>query len=100
MIVYDDLSIDEKIKIYDKGVSMSRDEENIYRMKVDYRIGEMHSPLTNGKEALKNLTNHFRNCIDEKENPITSSKSGLRVVQTLEAAERSMENKGKPEKIE
>ena len=99
MIVYDDLSIDEKVKIYDKGVSMSRDEVNIYKMKVDYRIGEMHSPSIDGKEALKNLTNHFRNCIDKKENPITSSLSGLRVVKTLKAVEKSMENKGRLEKI-
>ena len=74
---YDDLSVDEKLKIYDKGVSMTRNDRNIYKMKVDYRIGEMYAPLTDSAEALGCLTNHFRNCILGKEKPITSSTSGL-----------------------
>ena len=69
-------------------------------MKVDYRIGEMYAPLTDSTEALGCLTNHFRNCIEGKEKPITSSTSGLKVVQEMEAVCRSLANNGVPENLQ
>lgn len=99
MLVYDDLEPIEKIKIYDKGIEPLNHDENIYQLKVGYRMGDMWAPKIDNIEALSTLTDHFRDCIDRKENPITSADSGLRVVQMIEAANRSIINNGHPEKI-
>ena len=99
MIVYDDLDPAEKVKIYDKGIHTFENDESIYNMKVGYRMGDMWAPNLDNTEALFRLTNHFRDCIHGKDEPVTNSLSGLRVVRMMEAATISMGNNGKPEKI-
>jgi len=37
MILYDDLEPSEKVKIYDKGVTISQSPEAVYEMLVSYR---------------------------------------------------------------
>lgn len=99
MLVYDDLVPTEKVKIYDKGIDMVIDDESIYQMRVGYRTGDMWSPNLDRTEALYRLTKHFRDCIVRNDEPITNSISGLRVVQIMEAATKSMSNNGHPEKL-
>ena len=42
MIVFDDLKPSEKVRLYDRGIIVSRsDAEATYRLKVDYRSGDM-----------------------------------------------------------
>lgn len=99
MIVYDDLEPSEKVKIYDKGVNIRSDSKSIYRMLVSYRTGDMWVPQLDITEALRTETVHFIRCIEKKESPITDAESGLRVVQILEAATRSMSTQGQPVKL-
>ena len=94
MIVYDDCEVTEKIKVYDKGITLTNDPEGIYQLKVGYRTGDMWSPKLDGSEALKNLVEHFARCIEQGETPITSAESGLRVVRIMEAATLSMSRGG------
>ena len=96
MLVYDDLEPTEKVKIYDKGIHTFENDESIYNMKVGYRMGDMWAPKLDNTEALFRLTNHFRDCIHGKDEPVTNSLSGLRVVRMMEAATISMGNNGKP----
>jgi predicted dehydrogenase len=42
---------------------------------------------------------HFVDCIDHGTKPITSGESGLRVVETLEAAMLSLRQRGHPVEI-
>ena len=44
MIVYDDLEPSEKVKIYNKGITLSNGPEGIYQLLVDYRTGDMWAP--------------------------------------------------------
>ena len=97
MLVYDDLQPAEKIKIYDKGVSLANDESNIYEMKVGYRIGDMWAPRFDSTEALKKLVYHFIECINANEVPITDSHSGLSIVRIMEAASQSLLKNGAPQ---
>lgn len=95
MIVYDALEPSEKVKVYDKGITMTNDPENIYQMRIGYRIGDMWVPHLDRTEALRTEALHFIHCIKNAERPITDGQSGLRVVQILEAATRSMKEQGK-----
>ncbi len=94
MIVYDDLEPSEKIKVYDKGVILENKPEDIYQMRVGYRTGDMWAPRLDRTEALGRLARHFLRCIEGKDEPITSAKSGWRVVRLMEAASRSMSEGG------
>jgi predicted dehydrogenase len=100
MIVYDDLEPSEKIKIYDKGVTVKNDREQIYQMLISYRTGDMLAPQLNMTEALKTEALHFLECIKNDSTPITDGEAGLRVIKVLEAATKSMNNKGSMVEIE
>jgi predicted dehydrogenase len=93
MLVWNDLDSDEKIKIYDKGVTAGN-IEGLYDMLVSYRMGDVWSPKLDQTEALKMETQYFIHCIESGDNPINDGLAGLRVVQMLEAASESLKNRG------
>jgi predicted dehydrogenase len=99
MIVYDDIEPSEKIKIYDKGVSLSGGAEGVYQMLVSYRSGDMWAPHLATTEALKTEASHFIDCITNGKKPQSDGEMGLRVVKILEAADKSMANRGQPIQI-
>jgi predicted dehydrogenase len=95
MIVYDDLEPSEKIKTYDKGVTLNGDPESQYQLLVGYRVGDMWAPRIDLTEALLTETAHFIRCIENNEVPETDGQAGLRVVLILEAAARSIREAGR-----
>ena len=100
MIVYDDVEASEKIRIYDKGVSLvPASQDDLYRMLVQYRVGDMHSPSIEHVEALQTECRHFIDCVRRDAAPITSGAFGLQVVQVLEAAERSLKSGGTVQRL-
>jgi predicted dehydrogenase len=96
MIVYDDFEPSEKVKVYDKGITLSNNPENVYEMLIGYRLGDMWAPQLDLTEALRVETLHFIRCIEDSAPPLTGGEEGLRVVQILEAATRSMAGRGRP----
>ena len=94
MLVWNDLEADEKIKVYDKGVKMSN-QEGVYNLLVSYRSGDMWAPKVEQCEALRTELSYFVNCIESGETPFNDGEAGLRVVRMLEAAEKSLKEKGK-----
>jgi predicted dehydrogenase len=96
MIVYDDLEPSEKLKIYDKGITLHNPsgDEGVYQMLVSYRTGDMWSPNIDLTEALQLEALHFQECIEKGTTPITGGESGLRVVQILQAATQSIAQQG------
>ena len=94
MLVWNDLEADEKIKIYDKGVSMSAHPSHLHQLLVSYRSGDMHAPQVEQVEALRAETAYFLSCIQENKTPFNDGVAGLRVVQILEAADKSMRHRG------
>jgi len=93
MVVWNDLDADEKIKIYDKGVSV-KSGEGMYNLLVSYRSGDMWAPRVEQTEALKAEVSHFVDCISANRAPINDGVAGLRVVRLLEAAEKSLGDRG------
>ena len=99
MIVYDDIDNSEKVKIYDKGVSVTNGPESLYKMLVSYRSGDMSAPRLDMTEALHVEAQHFAECIQHGTTPITDGHAGLRVVGVLEAATRSIKQRGKSVRV-
>ncbi|EHC10604.1 Gfo/Idh/MocA family protein [Fischerella thermalis] len=94
MIVYDDLEPSEKVKIYDKGITVNGNTESLYQMLIGYRAGDMWAPHLEVTEALRTEGLHFIKCIQTGDRPITDGQAGLRVVRILEAATESMKKQG------
>jgi len=94
MLVWNDLEADEKIKIYDKGVSMSAHPSNLHQLLVSYRSGDMHAPQVEQVEALRTETSYFLQCIERNKRPFNDGVAGLRVVRILEAADKSIRSRG------
>ena len=94
MIVFDDLETSEKIKVYDSGISVDPSPENVYQMLVGYRTGDMWAPKLNEGEALRVAVEHFADCIEKSQPPMTDGRMGLRVVELVEAATSSMRGRG------
>lgn len=95
MIVYDEIEPDEKIKVYDKGITVN-DSEQMHKLLVGYRAGDMFAPRLEVSEALKVEAQHFVNCVRTGETPQTPGEMGLRIVRMLEAADRSLARRGAP----
>ncbi|HEY5884679.1 MAG TPA: Gfo/Idh/MocA family oxidoreductase [Pyrinomonadaceae bacterium] len=94
MILYDDLEPSEKVKIYDKGVTVSQGPEAVYEMLVSYRSGDMWAPRLDTTEALYTEVLHFIDCVENNKRPETDGCAGLRLVRIVEAAEKSLRARG------
>jgi predicted dehydrogenase len=99
MIVYDDLEPTEKIKVYDKGITVDGSAENANQLRIGYRAGDMWAPHLAAKEALQAEVEHFVDCVRHGKTPVSNARSGLRVVEILEAASRSIAAQGKPVRL-
>jgi len=99
MVVYDDLEPSEKIKIYDRGVSLNGDAANLHSALASYRLGDMLAPQLRTDEALAVEARHFVDCVRDGAAPLTDGGAGLRVVRILEAASRSLHERGRPVEI-
>lgn len=96
MLVWNDLEPDEKVKIYDKGVEVTNNQANVYDLLVSYRSGDMWAPKIDQTEALAAETRYFIDCITNNKRPFNDGMAGLRVVRILEAADKSLKERGKP----
>lgn len=100
MIVYDDMEPSEKVKIYDKGITVTGGTDSLYKALVGYRSGDMFAPQLDVSEALKVELQHFADCIENAATPITGGYAGLQVVRILESASLSMRQRGKLVELE
>src|SRR5215471_16417891 len=89
MLVWNDLEADEKIKVYDKGVTM-KNRENLHQLLVSYRSGDMWAPQVEQLEALKAELTYFHQCISQNLTPFNDGRAGLRVVKMLAATTESI----------
>jgi predicted dehydrogenase len=94
MLVWNDLEADEKIKVYDKGVNI-RNGQNVYDLLVSYRSGDMWAPKVDQVEALAAESKYFVECVSKNQKPFNDGAAGLRVVKMLEAANQSLQERGR-----
>lgn len=93
MLVWNDQAADEQVKVYDKGVTVSS-REGVYNLLVNYRSGDMWAPRLERAEALTHELNYFVECVTNDRTPMNDGQAGLRVVKMLEAATRSIRERG------
>jgi predicted dehydrogenase len=94
MLVWNDLVADEKVRVYDKGVEITSGE-GIRDLLVNYRTGDMWAPQVEQLEALHVELNYFADCVMNNKTPFNDGHAGARVVRMLEAAEASIQKRGK-----
>ncbi len=96
MVIYDDVSADAKVVIYDKGISRIANEsplgshQSFGEFQLLLRAGDVLIPKIDFMEPLKLECQHFVECIRTKRSPITDGHNGTRVVEILEAAQRAI----------
>lgn len=95
MVVYDDLDPSEKIRIYDKGVEFEHDPEEVRQMLISYRSGDVLIPRIAQTEALQLEVQEFVAAIEGRGKVRSPGSFGLEVVQLLEAATQSLEDRGR-----
>jgi predicted dehydrogenase len=95
MIVYDDLESSEKVKLYDKGVIVTKlDRDSAMAVQWDYRTGDMVAPKLAHREALRAEAEHFVQCVSQRSQPLVPGEMGLRVLRVLQAANLSLARQG------
>jgi predicted dehydrogenase len=100
MIVYDELEPSDKIKVYDKGITVNDHSETGYQLRIGYRAGDMWAPQLAVSEALQNEAVELIAAVESKRRPVTDGEAGLRVIQVLEAASKSLRERGRPVEVE
>lgn len=90
-LVWNDTDPTQRISTYERGVDIAEveDEEEQRQLMFQYRIGDMHAPALKDAEALQSLVREFATCIREGGTPRTDAWQGVRVLEILEAVDRS-----------
>ena len=99
MIVYDDIEPKHKVMIYDKGVEVQPYSDTLEEFHLAYRYGDVAPYPLDWVEPLRAECLHFLDCISDGGRPRSGARDGLRVVQVLEAAQRSLLNGGLRERV-
>ena len=97
MVEFDDVS-PEKLRIYDKGYDPPPNFTHFAEY-LTLRNGDMHIPQLAMAEPLQVQLRHFIDCVNGFAAPVTDIRSGIRIIATLAAAQRSLQRDGMPENL-
>jgi predicted dehydrogenase len=95
MLVFDDVSMQEKIRVFDKGVTVQPHYDTFGEFQLSYRFGDIYTPRLDDSEPLKNECQHFVHCILKRERPRSNGDAGLAVVRVMERACESIRQGGR-----
>jgi predicted dehydrogenase len=88
MAVYNDMSDNERIRVYDVGVDPKQvDEDSSHGFPVSYRTGDIVSPFIPFQEPLLVQDSHFVECVRTGREPQTPGERGLDIVRVLAATD-------------
>lgn len=89
MVVFDDLSLDEKLKVYDKGIEVTpSDVYGEYEFSV--RTGDVYIPSIQNSDSLLNSINYFAECIEIGKQSLSGPDQCRRVMEVLDRAEKEL----------
>ncbi len=95
MLIFDDIKLQEKIKIFDKGLEIPPYYDTFAEFHFSYRSGDTYSPRIDEYEPLRKQCATFVECMQRNITPPTDGNNGLRVVAVLEAAAKSLKQAGR-----
>jgi predicted dehydrogenase len=87
MATFDDMDIERKVTVYDKGFDESSSSYGEYIT----RAGDIYSPRIPNREPLRLECEHFVECVRTGRAPRSDGASGLRVVRVLEGLQRALD---------
>jgi len=87
-LVFDDVSSDSKLVFYEQTVELQQ------HTPVLKKVAQSSIPLPSG-EPLKAECQHFLDCIQSRQTPITGIQNGIDVLTVLQAAQQSLKSQGK-----
>ncbi len=94
-IVFNDLNVSERVRIYEKGITSSRQEADSFG---DFRLlvrdGDIISPHVAPSEPLRNQVEHFLSCIASGQQPLSAGEAGVMNVRVLRAIDESLARDG------
>lgn len=103
MLTFDDLSLTEPLRIYDKQVTDGQAKpafiDTFASFRASVRDGDIVIPKITPSEPLKAECDHFLECIQSGMPPRTGGREGLAVVRALEAIQRSIHHGGREERV-
>jgi predicted dehydrogenase len=98
MLVWNDLDLDAPLRVYDKAVDVDHAEpefsDSFGSFRMHIRNGDITIPFVAGHEPLAEECKHFVDCIMGRAMPLNNAIRSLAVVQSLEAADKSIANNG------
>jgi predicted dehydrogenase len=87
MATFDDMAIEAKLTIYDKGFDEKAESWGEYIT----RSGDIWSPSIGNREPLRLECEHFVACLREGRTPVSDGRSGLRVVRVLAGLQEKLD---------
>ncbi|GAA5183041.1 Gfo/Idh/MocA family oxidoreductase [Rugosimonospora acidiphila] len=97
-VVWDDVNPTQRVSVYDRGVDVAGPDElgaeQRREMLISYRSGDMVAPAMPEREALRSMVEEYATAIRTGRPPLTDGRAGLRVLEILEAASRSLAEGG------
>ncbi len=96
MVTFDDMEATEKIRVYDKGAAVRPDLTTSYADLISLRFGDIVIPKIAASEPLSLECQHFIDCVLDNQPVRSDGADGLRVVQVLEAGQKSLKSHGAP----
>jgi hypothetical protein len=106
MVVFNDLEDVEKIRIYDKGVTLPYDARQLpfetdrfQDFHLSYRYGGVSIPYVPMAEPLRRQCEHFLDSVRTSARPQSDGVVGMKVVRLIEAADRSLRSGGLRETV-
>jgi predicted dehydrogenase len=99
MVVFDDVSPDEKLRLFDKSASYDAPAAeargaDFGEYKAIVRDGDILIPKVPATEPLKEQVRHFLDCCRDGVQPLTDAVFARRVVAVLEAGSQSLQQRG------
>jgi predicted dehydrogenase len=95
MVVYDDTSVDEPVRIFDRGIEMQT-PASFGEFQLSYRSGDIVVPRLEPAEPLGLELADFAHAIRTGTEPRSNAQLGLEIVSVIEAAEESLRRCGQP----
>ena len=104
MLTFDDMDLNEPLRIYDKQVTDVRTRptyvDSFASFRASVRKGDITVPKVPLGEPLAAQCAHFLECIMSGKQPFSGGREGIAVVRALEAMQRSIRARGREEQVE
>ena len=99
-ILFNDLDPLERLRIFEKGVSLDKPYTSFGEFQLLLRDGDILSPKVEAEEPLRNVCLEFVDSIQTSKKPLTDGRNGLQVVRAMCAIQESIKREGEPVPVE